>query len=65
METMTIELTLDSAEVAATADSLRRLLAKIESGELVAGSSAVSYLRGALAALDALLGGRPMDLPAV
>jgi len=54
---------LNRAEVSTTAESLRLLLAKIDAGELGAGSSAVSYLRGALAALDAILGGRPMELP--
>ena len=56
---------LKRSEVSATAESLRLLLAKIDAGELEAGPSAVSYLRGALAALDALLGGRPTELPAV
>ena len=61
MATVTDDLSLDRDEVAATAESLRLLLTKIDEGELVAGSSAVSYLRGALAALDALLVGRPME----
>lgn len=62
VETVTENRTLNRSEVAAAAESMRLLLAKIETGELVAGASAVSYLRGALAALDALLGGRPMEL---
>ncbi|MCA1695459.1 MAG: hypothetical protein LC749_12395 [Actinobacteria bacterium] len=43
----------------------RMLLAKIDAGELETGLGAVRYLRGALATLDAVLGGRPMELPAV
>lgn len=47
----------------ALADHLRRLIAVIESGELSAGPTALAYLHGAMAALDALAGRRQFELP--
>jgi hypothetical protein len=45
------------------AEGLRSLLALIDAGEVEATPARVWHLRGALDALDALLAGRPLDLP--
>lgn len=53
----------EPVDLDAMAAPLRRLVAAIEAGELAAGPAARSYLAGALAALDALRTGGPIEPP--
>jgi hypothetical protein len=52
---------LDRTRMAEAAEAVRRLLAKLDAGELTAGALAEGHLRGALAALDSLLEDLPAD----
>lgn len=47
---------MKAEEVAAIAESLRRLLAVVESGEMTASTATTYRLEGALAALEAVTG---------
>ncbi len=53
------------AEVLALSDALRRVLAAIEAGELVASQATVHRLQGAVVALDVVLNNRSTMLEAL
>ena len=56
-------MTPEPVDLDALAAPLRRLVAAIEAGELVAGPAARSFLAGALAALDAARTGGAIEPP--
>ncbi len=54
---------LTEDDIAALAEPLLLMVDRLDAGELTAGPLALSYLRGALAALEALAAGAPVDVP--
>ena len=56
-------MTREPAALGARAEPLRRIVAAIERGELVAGPAARSFLAGALAALDSARPGGAIEPP--
>jgi hypothetical protein len=53
------EKTFTSAEIAEVAAGIRRLLAAIDDGSLAADARTITRYEGAVAALEALIEGRP------